>query len=301
MVDVDSAMRASAYGGGKRRKKSDDDKDKEKQGRVLEPFDPAAAAKKETAEAYSMWIVIVYGLSVCMFMRYVFMPTLTEPTRALWLLPMLLIVTIPSLHKILIPTEYYELFTMGNWFRAGFLYFFSFIALSFLLANPPLGDIAAPAIANGIDIEINDAVVDARWSKGTYYLETSEDTIDIVLGMAVRDNVDAETAVMTASIWYRGEMIANLSDGAVGELDEAQARFDDVGGNWTRGNQKNTLTGDVLGPRVASRSEDIGMAWDISGMELGDYEIRINLSEVGDPWEQNTWDAVYTINIVRVV
>jgi len=301
MVDVDSAMRASAYGGGKRRKKSDDDKDKEKQGRVLEPFDPAAAAKKETAEAYSMWIVIVYGLSVCMFMRYVFMPTLTEPTRALWLLPMLLIVTIPSLHKILVPTEYYEIFTMGNWFRAGFLYFFSFIALSFLLANPPLGDIAAPAIANGIDIEINDAVVDARWSKGTYYLETSEDTIDIVLGMAVRDNVDAETAVMTASIWYRGEMIANLSDGAVGELDEAQARFDDVGGNWTRGNQKNTLTGDVLGPRVASRSEDIGMAWDISGMELGDYEIRINLSEVGDPWEQNTWDAVYTINIVRVV
>ena len=301
MVDVDSAMRASAYGGGKRRKKSDDDKDKEKQGRVLEPFDPAAAAKKETAEAYSMWIVIVYGLSVCMFMRYVFMPTLTEPTRALWLLPMLLIVTIPSLHKILVPTEYYELFTMGNWFRAGFLYFFSFIALSFMLANPPLGDIAAPAIANGLDIETNDAVVDARWSKGTYYLETSEDTIDIVLGMAVRDNVDAETAVMTASVWYRGEMIANLSDGAVGELDEAQARFDDVGGNWTRGNQKNTLTGDVLGPRVASRSEDIGMAWDISGMELGDYEIRINLSEVGDPWEQNTWDAVYTINIVRVV
>tara|TARA_B100001179_G_scaffold108574_1_gene77325 strand:- start:339 stop:1241 length:903 start_codon:yes stop_codon:yes gene_type:complete len=300
MVDVDSAMRASAYGS-KRRKKSEEDKDKEKQSRVLEPFDPAAAAKKETAEAYSMWIVIIYGLSVCMFMRYVFMPTLTEPTRALWLLPMLLIVTIPSLHKIMIPTEYYEIFTMGNWFRAGFLYFFSFIALSFMLANPPLGDIAAPAIANGLDIETNDAVVDARWSKGTYYLETNEDTIDIVLGMAVRDNVNAETAIMTASVWYRGEMIANLSDGAVGELDEAQTRFDEVGGNWTRGDQKNTLTGDVLGPKVASRSEDIGMAWDISGMELGDYEIRINLSEVGDPWELNTWDAVYTINIVRVV
>ena len=300
MGDVDSAMRASADGS-KRRKKSEEDKDKEKQSRVLEPFDPAAAAKKETAEAYSMWIVIIYGLSVCMFMRYVFMPTLTEPTRALWLLPMLLIVTIPSLHKIMIPTEYYEIFTMGNWFRAGFLYFFSFIALSFMLANPPLGDIAAPAIANGLDIETNDAVVDARWSKGTYYLETNEDTIDIVLGMAVRDNVNAETAIMTASVWYRGEMIANLSDGAVGELDEAQTRFDEVGGNWTRGDQKNTLTGDVLGPKVASRSEDIGMAWDISGMELGDYEIRINLSEVGDPWEQNTWDAVYTINIVRVV
>ena len=299
MVDVDSAMRASAYGS-KRRKKSEEDKEKEKQGRVLEPFDPAAAAKKETAEAYSMWIVIIYGLSVCMFMRYVFMPTLTEPTRALWLLPMLLIVSIPSLHKIMIPTEYYELFTMGNWFRASFLYFFSFIALSFILVNPPLGDIAAPAIAGGIDIETNDAVVDARWSKGTYYLETNQDTIDIVLGMAVRDNVNAETAIMSASVWYRGEMIANLSDGVVGELDEAQTRFDEVGDNWTRGHQKNTLTGDVLGPKVASRTEDIGLAWDISGMELGDYEIRINLSEVGDPWELNTWDAAYTINIVRV-
>jgi hypothetical protein len=236
-----------------------------------------------------------------MFMRYVFMPTLTEPTRALWLLPMLLIVTIPSLHKIMVPTEYYEIFTLGNWFRAGFLYFFSFIALSFILANPPLGDIAAPAISGGLDIETNDAVVDARWSKGTYYLETNQDTIDVVLGMSVRDNVDAETAIMTASIWYRGEMIANLSNGAVGELSEAQVRFDEVGGNWTRGDHKNTLTGDVLGPKVASRSEDVGLAWDIPGMELGDYEVRINLSEVGDPWEQNVWDAVYTINIVRVV
>jgi len=301
MVDVDSAMRASAYGGGKRRKKSEDDKQKEKEGRVLEPFDPAAAAKKETAEAYSMWIVIVYGLSVCLFMRYFFMPTLTEPTRALWLLPMLLMVSVPSLHKVMVPVEYYEIFTMGNWFRACFLYFFSFIALSFILANPPLGDIAAPTISGGLDIETNDAAVDTRWSKDTYYIETNQDTIDIVLGMAVRDNVNAETAMMTASVWFRGEMIANLSDGAVGELSEAQVRFDEVGGNWTRGDQKNTLTKDVLGPKVASRAEDVGLAWDISDMELGDYEVRINLSEVGDPWEQNTWDAVYTINIVRVV
>ncbi|MEC8914611.1 MAG: hypothetical protein VYA52_05235, partial [Candidatus Thermoplasmatota archaeon] len=191
-------------------------------------------------------------------------------------------------------------FTMGNWFRACFLYFFSFIALSFILANPPLGDIAAPTISGGLDIETNDAAVDTRWSKGTYYIETNQDTIDIVLGMGVRDNVNAETAVMTASVWFRGEMIVNLSDGAVGELSEAQVRFDEVGGNWTRGDLKNTLTKNVIGPKVASRAEDVGLAWDISGMELGDYEVRINLSEVGDPWELNTWDEVYTINIVRV-
>jgi len=300
MVDVDSAMRASAYGGGKRRKKSDEDKQKEKDDRVMEPFDPAATAKKETAEAYSMWIVIIFGLSVCLFMRYVFMDTLTGPTRVLWLLPMLLISVIPSIHKILIPSEYYELFTMGNWFRASFLYFFSFLALSFILANPPLADIAAPTLSGGLDIETNEAVVDTRWSGGTYYIETNQDTIDVVLGMGVRDNVDAETAMMSASIWYRGEMIANLSHGAVGELDEAQQRFDEVDGNWTRGNSKGLLTKDELGPKIASRADDIGLAWEISDMQLGDYEVRISLSEEGDPWE-NTWEAVYTINVVRVV
>ena len=299
MVDVDSAMRASAYGGGKRRKKSDEDKQKEKDDRVMEPFDPAATAKKETAEAYSMWIVIIFGLSVCLFMRYVFMDTLTGPTRVLWLLPMLLISVIPSIHKILIPSEYYELFTMGNWFRASFLYFFSFLALSFILANPPLADIAAPTLSGGLDIETNEAVVDTRWSGGTYYIETNQDTIDVVLGMGVRDNVDAETAMMSASIWYRGEMIANLSHGAVGELDEAQQRFDEVDGNWTRGNSKGLLTKGDLGPKVASRADDIGLAWEISDMQLGDYEVRISLSEEGDPWD-NTWDAVYTINVVRV-
>ena len=299
MVDVDSAMRACAYGGGKRRKKSDEDKQKEKDDRVMEPFDPAATAKKETAEAYSMWIVIIFGLSVCLFMRYVFMDTLTGPTRVLWLLPMLLISVIPSIHKILIPSEYYELFTMGNWFRASFLYFFSFLALSFILANPPLADIAAPTLSGGLDIETNEAVVDTRWSGGTYYIETNQDTIDVVLGMGVRDNVDAETAMMSASIWYRGEMIANLSHGAVGELDEAQQRYDEVDGDWTRGNSKGLLTKGDLGPKVASRADDIGLAWEISDMQLGDYEVRISLSEEGDPWD-NTWDAVYTINVVRV-
>ncbi len=299
MVDVDSAMRASAYGGGKRRKKSDEDKKKEKNDRVIEPFDPAATAKKETAEAYSMWIVIIFGLSVCLFMRYVFMDTLSGPTRVLWLLPMLLISVIPSIHRVIIPSEYYELFTMGNWFRASFLYFFSFLALSFILANPPLADIAAPTLSGGLDIETNDDVVDTRWSGGTYYIETNQDTIDVVLGMGVRDNVNAETAMMSASIWYRGEMIANLSHGAAGELDEAQQRFDEVDGNWTRGNSKGLLTKGELGPKIASRADDIGLDWEISDMQLGDYEVRISLSEEGDPWD-NTWEGVYTINVVRV-
>ena len=44
----------------------------------------------------------------------------------------------------------------------------------------------------------------------------------------------------------------------------------------------------------------MGLAWDITGMELGDYEVHITISEEGEPWD-NVWDVVYMINIVRVV
>ena len=74
MVDVDSAMRASAYSGKRRGRKSEEEKQEEKQGRELEPFDPVEHAQKEKADAYSMWIVILYGLVVAAFIRYSLMP-----------------------------------------------------------------------------------------------------------------------------------------------------------------------------------------------------------------------------------
>ena len=52
MVDVDSAMRASAYSGKRRGRKSEDEKKEEKQSRVLEPFDPVEHAQKEKADAF---------------------------------------------------------------------------------------------------------------------------------------------------------------------------------------------------------------------------------------------------------
>ena len=132
MVDVDSAMHASAYSGKRRGRKSEQEKQEEKQSRVLEPFDPVEHAKKETADAYSMWIVIFYGLAVAAFLRFWLMPTMTEPSRALWLLPMLLMAAIPSLHKLIVPSDYYDMYTAGNWFRACFLYLFTWLALSFI-------------------------------------------------------------------------------------------------------------------------------------------------------------------------
>jgi hypothetical protein len=311
MVDVDDAMRTSAYsGGGKRRKKSDADKREEKQSRVIEPFHPAEHALKEKGEAISMWIVVIYGVTVCVLMRYVFMPTLPGPERVLWLLPMLLAVTVPPLHRVLMPSEYYDMFTMSNWFRACFLFVFSWLALSFLLVNPPMADIAAPAVGGGLDIEITDGVESSSWRKGTYTLGLNQDTVDVVLGMGVRDNIDAANATMVASVWYHGELlkdsdglvIGNLANGTVASHTEAIAAFDAVNGNWTRGDAKNSLTGDSLGPKVTPRAEDIGLAWDLGELGPGEYTVQISLVEDGAPWStgQNSWSAEYTLVITQI-
>jgi hypothetical protein len=92
MVDIDSALRASAYSGKKNKNTSDDNKDVPKKG--LEPFDPKVHAKKEVADAYSMWLVIIYGFLIALFMRYIFMPTQDSMEGILWLLPVMLTATI---------------------------------------------------------------------------------------------------------------------------------------------------------------------------------------------------------------
>ena len=312
MVDVDSAMRASAYSGKRRGRKSEEEKQEEKQGRELEPFDPVEHAQKEKADAYSMWIVILYGIVVAAFIRYSLMPTMAEPSRALWLLPMLLMISIPSLHKFLVPTEYYDMYTAGNWFRACFLYVFTFLALSFIIANPPLADVAAPALASGLDIEETEGVESIKWKNGALEIQLNQNTVDVVLGMGIRDNVDVESATITASIWHRqslledsdGNEICNLTGGTVevGSLSEAKTTFDEVNGSWSRGNVKHTLTKEIIGPKVASRTTDVGLAWDLGQLEPGKYEVHITIEEDGAPWKggMNAWSATYEIVITQV-
>ena len=133
--------------------------------------------------------------------------------------------------------------------------------------------------------------------------------MDVVLGMGVRDNIDAANATMVASVWYHGELlkdsdgvvIGNLANGTVASHTEAIATFDAVNGNWTRGDAKNTLTGDNLGPKITPRAEDIGLAWDLGELGPGEYTVLISLVEDGAPWStgQNTWSAEYTLVITQ--
>jgi hypothetical protein len=291
VVDVDSALRASAYSGKKRARGSDVDKE-EKKSRKIEPFEPSDALEKEKADAFSMWLVIALGLSVGLLMRYVLMPTLTEPEKILWVLPLMLVVLLPTLHRLIIPDKWSDRYDRGNWFRASFLYIFTWLAISFLLVNPPLADIAPPTLAGGIDIAETEGVVDVAWTGGTYTIELNQNTVDVTLGMAVSDNVDSASATIVVSHWFHGAMVEELANGTVSEQTDHIATFADVEA-WERldksGNSK-----------VIGHAEDIGVAWDLGTMGPGEHQIKIKLVEEGDPWAQNVWERTYTIVIIHV-
>jgi|TARA_B110000263_G_scaffold152832_2_gene132666 hypothetical protein len=291
VVDVDSALRASAYSGKKRARGSDVDKE-EKKSRKIEPFEPSDALEKEKADAFSMWLVIALGLSVGLLMRYVLMPTLTEPEKILWVLPLMLVVLLPTLHRLIIPDKWSDRYDRGNWFRASFLYIFTWLAISFLLVNPPLADIAPPTLAGGIDIAETEGVVDVAWTGGTYTIELNQNTVDVTLGMAVSDNVDSASATIVVSHWFHGAMVEELANGTVSEQTDHIATFADVEA-WERldksGNSK-----------VIGHAEDIGVAWDLGTMGPGEHQIKIKLVEEGDPWAQNVWERTYTIVIIQV-
>jgi len=291
VVDVDSALRASAYSGKKRARGSGAEKE-EKKSRKIEPFEPSDALEKEKADAFSMWLVIALGLSVGLLMRYVLMPTLTEPEKILWVLPLMLVVLLPTLHRLIIPDKWSDRYDRGNWFRASFLYIFTWLAISFLLVNPPLADIAPPTLAGGIDIAETEGVVDVAWTGGTYTIELNQNTVDVTLGMAVSDNVDSASATIVVSHWFHGAMVEELANGTVSEQTDHIATFAAVDA-WERldksGNSK-----------VIGHAEDIGVAWDLGTMGPGEHQIKIKLAEEGDPWAQNVWESTYTIVIIQV-
>ena len=284
MVDVDTALRANAYNDRKRRS-GGDKKEGKTTPKKIEDFDPAAHAVKEVADAYSMWLVIIYGTVVALAIRYLLMPEMKEPGAILYLLPLLLCATIIPIHKIIIPSKYSELYTNGNWFRAVFLFIFTWLAFSFIVSNPPLADIAPPTLAGGIDIEQTEGIEETSWKNGVYTINLNQDTVDVVMGMAVRDNVDAETVSINAAIYYRGEMLEELANGTAISHTEEMGMFDSIN-NWTRGD------------RVGPHENDIGLAWDLGTLDPGEYTIEITMTEEGSPWI-NTTELVYTISIAQ--
>ena len=273
MVDLSTAMAAAAAS--EKRRGGRDGEKKRPGGKVgTEPFDPADHVIKEKADTASMWLVICYATLVAAIMRYVIMPAIDAPASALWSLPLFLILTIPTLHRVIL-SKFADRYTFGNWFRASFLYTFTWLAVCFILVNPPLADISAPEVAHHTKLVDLD---DPDWNRQIDDIVIGDNLSERRLGLAfaVRDNLDATNVQVRVDIVTQG-----------GALNWT-APSSSMQGNWD--NYSSNVSG------VATKSNDVPILLEFpEDFQFSDgvtYTIEITLSQTGDPWEleeKYTW------------
>jgi hypothetical protein len=282
VVDVDTALKASAFSG---KKRSKEDASKERVSKTLEPFDPAAAFEKEKADAWSMWLVISLAAAFALFQRYVILPSMDGPARSIWLLPLSIAFLLPSIHRLIIPSRFSELYTGGNWFRAGMLFLFTWLAASVAMINPPMGDIASPEVPEGLGIAANDDVSAVDMTDDGLILSVADDTPEIILGFSVRDNWRLDDVHLNATIQrFNNEEIV-LADWDLDSIEASAASTQyELVSNWSTPGEP------------SSKVDDLGLAFELEGLEAGIHTVSIRLTEDGDPWE-NTWSKVYTLNV----
>ena len=279
MVDLSTAMAAAAA---KEKRRGGREGEKKRPGGKVgtEPFDPADHVIKERADTYSMWLVIVYAVTIATVMRYAIMPSLSGPASVLWSLPLLLIVTIPPLHRVIISKTYSDRYTFGNWFRASFLYTFTWLAVCFVLVNPPLADISPPEIASKTKLVDLD---DPDWNRPIDDLVVEDNLSErsLALAFGVRDNVDASDVTVQVTISTMGDSWnwTGASEALRGDWDNYS---DNVSGIVTKST-------DV--PVMIALPSDFVIS---SGVT---YTIEIELHQSGDPWEleeDRTWRFTLT-------
>ena len=273
MVDLSTAMAAAAAS--EKRRGGRDGEKKRPGGKVgTEPFDPADHVIKEKADTASMWLVICYATLVAAIMRYVIMPAIDAPASALWSLPLFLILTIPTLHRVIL-SKFADRYTFGNWFRASFLYTFTWLAVCFILVNPPLADISPPEVAHHTKLVDLD---DPDWNRQIDDIVIGDNLSERRLGLAfaVRDNLDATNVQVRVDIVTQG-----------GALNWT-APSSSMQGNWD--NYSSNVSG------VATKSNDVPILLEFpEDFQFSDgvtYTIEITLSQTGDPWEleeKYTW------------
>ena len=150
MVDINTALAAAATErknrgtGTKERKKNRSGADL-----GIESFDPVKHVAKEKADTVSMWLVLGFGATIALLMRYVAMPSSQDSPDLLWFLPLMCIFILPSLHRAILSEKFVEHYTKGTWFKASFLHVFTWLALTFILTNAPFADIVAPQVDSG--------------------------------------------------------------------------------------------------------------------------------------------------------
>ena len=299
MVDLSTAMTAAQ--GERRQRMPGEPKEKKvrRTGRNLgiEPFDPVKHVQKEKADMASMWLVLGFALLVTLLMRYVLMGvTDPENSKILYILPLTCIFLIPTLHRTIMPERFVEHYGGGTWFKAAFLHTFTFLALSFLLVNPPFGDIAAPELAKSWTVVADDGEaieypfdVSTKGTMLTWHTNgstTLEGDAWLLFGLMDNKNSDG------ASVNVTREYQANVTARDVNEsywYDNAEAIK-----NGTSSSNKSspnlTPHGDQDQPFAIFLGTDLGE---------GTHTITVVITEEGDPWE-NVQTYHWTLEIINV-
>ena len=265
MVDISTAMAAASAERSKR--DSDGEKKKRRTGADMgiESFDPVKHVAKEKADTASMWLVIAFSCLIALLMRYVFMEKVDRSNAdILYALPLLCLILIPTIHRAIMPSKFVELYKKGTWFKAGFLYVFVWLSLSFLLINPPFGDIASPKVSGqwGIVSESGNASYDFTMAAGTAItLEEGYNQSWLVMSFADNSEVtDTNFTVTFANITGSQELV-----------------FDET--------IFPNITGDARTLLMPRPDSDMGHAYALpAGLDAGTYRIIIDIVEQGDPW-----------------
>ena len=282
MVDLSTAMAAAAAS---ERRRGGRDGDKKRPGGKVgtEPFDPAEHVEKEKADAASMWLVLVYALGIGLLMRYGLMPQMDGPASILWSLPLLLIFTIPTLHRLIL-SKFADRYTFGNWFRATFLYTFTWLAVCFILVNPPLADISPPEVASKVKlVDLNlesEEVWNEAWS-GEFSEDDNLSERDLALAFAVRDNFDAENVNVLVEISWQGSSNWNRT----GTASSMMGDWDDYAANVSS---------------IATKPTDVAIFIPLENISFAPsttYTVEITLSQSGDPWELDSSET-YRFSII---
>jgi len=291
-----AAARAEAES--KQRKKHRDKQEKSEKKRSrsgedmgLESFDPVNYVAKEKAETASMWLVLGFAISVALLMRFGIMPSLNHGDTILWLLPVLSVFMLPSIHRVVMPESFVEHYTKGTWFKASFLHIFTWLAVTLLLVNPPLGDIGSPEVANQWTVILIDEfgnhtypedgptmlMEDGNIRRLEINLNTSNSE-KVWLIFAVRDNLDVNKI----------EMNITLNGNELVPTREAFNEINEIGINSTWEEKIIDL----------NRIKDVGYAVELENLSEGFWDVRLTLSEQGEPWVNISEEYVWTIRVL---
>ena len=295
-MDFKSAMaaaRAEAESRQRKKRRDKDEKSEKKRSRSgedmgLESFDPVNYVAKERAETASMWLVLGFAISVSMLMRFGIMPSMSHGDSVLWLLPLLSVFLIPSIHRLIMPQTLVEHYTKGTWFKASFLHVFTWLAITLLLVNPPFGDIGSPEVAKQWTVVMIDENGNHSYpSDGTTMrveegnikeLEISLDSFEEAwLIFAVRDNLDVNNV----------ELNLTLNGINLAPSTSAFENITEVGINSTWSEKI-----------IDDDREDLGYAVKLDNLSEGFWEFRLTLSEQGIPWENTSEEYVWILRVL---